>query len=91
MRWMAVLGTLLLLIPALLTSGMAARAEAYVLAEAQSGAVLAEKEADVPRPVGSLAKLMTAYVTAQAVADVLSVSVSIPLAASELNKMCAKQ
>jgi len=41
-------------------------ADAVLLAEARTGAVLSEENADTVLPVGSLAKLMTAYLTARA-------------------------
>lgn len=41
-------------------------ARARLLIEVRTGAVLSEENADLPLPVGSLAKLMTAYLTAQA-------------------------
>ena len=69
MRQIAVIMVILVMLPAVLAGAVRAQAEAYVLAEAQSGEVLMEKNADVSRPIGSLAKLMTAYVTAQAIAD----------------------
>lgn len=41
---------------------------ASVLLEAESGSVLSGTDADTPLPIGSLAKLMTIYLTAEAVA-----------------------
>ncbi len=43
-------------------------AAAAVLIEARTGTILSEENGDVPLPVGSLAKLMTALLTAQAIA-----------------------
>jgi D-alanyl-D-alanine carboxypeptidase (penicillin-binding protein 5/6) len=40
-------------------------AKAYLLVDAQSGAVLAEHNADMPLPPASLTKMMTAYVLAE--------------------------
>ncbi len=40
---------------------------AYVLIEAETGCILKSEYAEEKRPVGSLAKLMTAYLTAQAI------------------------
>ncbi|HAJ96230.1 MAG TPA: hypothetical protein DCO72_00610 [Ruminococcus sp.] len=42
-------------------------AKAILLSEASTGNVLMEENADTPLPVGSLAKLMTAYLTAKAI------------------------
>lgn len=42
-------------------------AKAVLLAEASTGNVLIEENADTPLPIGSLAKLMTAYLTAKAI------------------------
>lgn len=40
-------------------------AKAYLLVDAQSGAILAEKNADMPLPPASLTKMMTSYVLAK--------------------------
>jgi len=70
-----------------LAGGTAARAEALLLVEADSGKVLEAQNATVPWHPASLSKLMTAYVTLKAVKDgkvtfdtLFSVS---PLAASQ--------
>lgn len=44
-------------------------AKAYIVMEAGTGSVLAEENADAILPVGSLAKLMTAYLTALAIEE----------------------
>lgn len=44
-------------------------AESYILLDAQTGTVLAEKNADLPLPPASLTKIMSAYVVFQAIKD----------------------
>ena len=41
------------------------QAQAYVLMEQESGTVLAEEQADVPLPMGMMAKLMTVLLAAE--------------------------
>lgn len=55
---------------------------AYVLMEANTGCILNQESADECRPVGTLAKLMTAYLTAQAIAQ-QKISLDTVLTASE--------
>ncbi len=58
-----------LLVLALLPKSAAAQEEAAasLLIEARTGTILSEENADTPLPVGSLAKLMTAFLTASAI------------------------
>jgi serine-type D-Ala-D-Ala carboxypeptidase (penicillin-binding protein 5/6) len=52
--------------PLLLPSAPSLNAKAYALIDANSGTVLAEKNADAKRPPASLTKLMTLYLTQRA-------------------------
>lgn len=52
----------------------------YVLMDAETGAVIAEKAPEIPWPPASLAKLMTAYLTYQAVAQgTLKLDQTVPI------------
>lgn len=64
----AALALLLLLTP-LKVRGSGEGAKAYIVMEAGTGCVLSEENADAVLPVGSLAKLMTAYLTALAIEE----------------------
>ena len=44
-------------------------APSYLLADAETGAIIFEKDADTPRQVASLTKLMTALVTVETTSD----------------------
>lgn len=67
MRFSAILLSLVLSAVLLLSVPVhAERAKASLLIEANTGAILSEENADLRLPVSSLAKLMTAYLTAQA-------------------------
>ena len=44
-------------------------AKAYLLVDADSGAVLAEQNADMPLPPASLTKMMTSYILAREIVE----------------------
>lgn len=68
MKQIAIMTTICLLIPLLHGFPVHAeeRAASVLLLEARTGSVLSQQNADAVLPVGSLSKLMTAYLTAQA-------------------------
>ena len=88
LRWQAAALPLLatIVITNMMLQSIGKGMKASVTASARSGIFFIPLILILPRIFG-----LQGVEAAQAVADVLSVSVSIPLAASELNKMCAKQ
>lgn len=69
MKRVAIIMAMVLLCPLLCAVSVRAQenAAAVLLLEARTGNVLSQENADAVLPVGSLAKLMTAYLTAQAI------------------------
>ena len=73
MKQTAILLVFLLILPFVQPVQAQAQTPSVLVLEAATGCVLSEENADTRRPVGTLAKLMTAYLTAR---EILSGSLS---------------
>ena len=65
MKYLAIIISILILFTIIPITAHAEQETALLLIEASTGCVLSEEHADEQRPIGSLAKLMTAYLTAK--------------------------